>query len=82
MAALANYNRQAADLHAGRQPREEDSNDSLTVKDLANTYLTFQEEKARRGLITVAWFDDCLIWQRYLLFLFVRRGGIHKADPT
>ncbi len=54
MAALANYNRRTADLHAGRQPREEDSNDSLTVKDLANTYLTFQEEKARRGLITVA----------------------------
>ncbi len=54
MAALANYNRQAADLHAGRQPHEEDSNDGLTVKGLANTYLTFQEEKVRRGLITVA----------------------------
>lgn len=47
-------------MHAGRRPREVNPTDAVTVKDLANSYLLVQEEKARRGLITAAWFDDCL----------------------
>src|SRR3990172_12377960 len=60
MAALANYNRQAADLHAGREPRPAESRDVPTVKDLANSYLATQMEKAQRGSIAPAWFHDCL----------------------
>lgn len=50
MAALGDYNRQAADLHAGHQPREWDLGDTPTVKGLANSYLAVQEEKPQRGL--------------------------------
>ncbi len=39
-AALELYHKQAADLHTGRQPTV--STDALTVKDLANHYLTHQ----------------------------------------
>jgi len=57
-AAVAEYNRQAADLHAGRQPTR--SSATLSIEDLANQYLTTQQEKAKRGLITAVWFRDCL----------------------
>lgn len=53
------YNRQAADLHAGRKPRHHDA-DGTTIKDIANHYLANQQEKAKRGLITPAWFKDCM----------------------
>ncbi len=60
MVALGNYTRQAADLHAGRKPRELDVHDKPSIKDIANSFLAMQKEKAERGLITPAWFDDCL----------------------
>ena len=60
MAALENYNRQAADLQAGRRPRPPESPAGPTIKDLANAYLSMQHEKAERGLITPSWLRDCL----------------------
>lgn len=59
-AALTNYNRQAADLHEGRDPRPAAVQDVPSVKDLANAYLAAQKEKCSRGLIDARWFDDCL----------------------
>jgi integrase len=57
--ALDEYTRQAADLHAGRKPRLH-RQAGTTLKDIANHYLESQQEKAKRGLITPAWFKDCL----------------------
>jgi len=56
--ALEEYNRQAADLHAGRVPAMRAS-DRLTVKELANAYLATQKAKAERAMISPHWFDDC-----------------------
>ena len=65
MASPADYNPQAADLHPGRHPCEADSNGSVTIKDDPDTYLEFQEERPRRGLIASAWLDDCLTHLQY-----------------
>ena len=59
-AALTNYNRQAGDLHEGREPRPAAVGDVPSVKDLANAYLATQRDKCGRGLITPRWFDDCM----------------------
>ena len=59
MAALQNYNNQAADLHAGRQPRVRALGDTPTLKDLGNSYLAAQAEKAKRELITASYFSYC-----------------------
>lgn len=59
VAALDHYNRQASDLHAGRQPRASSPSDVPTVKELGNTYLAVQAEKASRGLITASYFNYC-----------------------
>lgn len=56
--ALAEYTRQAADLHAGRVPAMRGS-DAPTVREVANAFLATQRAKAERGLITAIWFDDC-----------------------
>lgn len=57
-AALDEYNRQSADLHAGRKPAMRLS-DKVTIKDVANAYLATQKAKAERSLISPQWFDDC-----------------------
>lgn len=59
-AALDNYLRIATDLHAGRQPRQSSlSGDEITVKDVCNHYLTYQQNRVDTGEITPQWFDDC-----------------------
>jgi integrase len=60
LAALDEYNRQAADLHAGRLPRRHRDDDVSSVKDLANSYMSMQSEKVDRALITPTHFDNCL----------------------
>lgn len=57
--ALDEYTRQASDLHAGRKPRRIRDCDP-TLRDVANHYLACQQEKAKRGLITPAWLNDCM----------------------
>lgn len=57
--ALDEYTRQAADLHAGREPRRGQGH-GTTIRDLANHYLAAQHAKAKRGLITPVSFKDCL----------------------
>ncbi|HUT01440.1 MAG TPA: tyrosine-type recombinase/integrase [Thermoguttaceae bacterium] len=58
--ALDSYFRQAADLHAGRQPRPSTlSADALTVKDVCNEYLTHQFRKVEAGEIGPRWLEDC-----------------------
>ncbi len=51
MAVLGEYNRQAADLHAGRTPSPKDSV-KPTTKDIAKADLSAQKAKAEHGLIT------------------------------
>ena len=83
MAALEHYNRQAADLHAGRQPRPSDSGETPTVKDLANSYLASQQEKADRELIALSSFRDCLsAIQRFVRFVGKNRrwDDLRPAD--
>ena len=59
-AALANYLRVAADLHAGRQPRSSTlSGEAVTVKDVCNYYLTAQLRKTEAGEIGPRHFEDC-----------------------
>jgi integrase len=59
-AALANYLRVAADLHAGREPRSSTiSAEGLTVKQLCNHYLTYQHRRSQAGEIGPRWFEDC-----------------------
>ncbi len=59
--ALEKYHRLADDLHAGRQPHvSKVSSDGLTVKEVANEFLSHQLKRAESGEITARWFDDCL----------------------
>ena len=59
-AALDNYLRVAADLHAGRQTTKGTlSQDRIIVKDLCNQFLTYQFRKAEVHEITTRWFEDC-----------------------
>ncbi len=56
-AALELYQKQADDLHAGRTPRA--SSDGLTIRDLANAYLTGKQDLLDNGEITPRTFADC-----------------------
>ena len=67
------YNRQAADLHAGRTAPPKNS-DKPTAKDIVNTYLSAQKTKVEHGLITARWFDDCLRTMKdFASFVGIRR---------
>src|SRR5262249_2416544 len=50
-AALAEYNAQAADLHAGRTPRADP--EAVTVKVAANAFLTHKADKRDAGELSV-----------------------------
>jgi hypothetical protein len=59
-AALANYLRVAADLHAGRQPSPVNLHpEGPTVKDACNHYLNCQFQKVQGGEIRPTSFEDC-----------------------
>jgi hypothetical protein len=49
-AALANYLRVAADLHAGREPASVSSRE-VTVKEMGNAFLASQRERVSTGQI-------------------------------
>ena len=55
--ALERYHKQAADLHAGHSPTivVED----VTVKQLVNSYLGYQQDKVGSGEIGARHFEDC-----------------------
>ncbi len=55
-AALAKYQEQATDLHAGRTPRA--AGDGLTVRDLCNRFCSAKEDAANNGEITRRTFLD------------------------
>ena len=60
-AALDNYLRVAADLHAGRKPLENTlPSGEMTVKNITNQYLTYQAHRVENHEITPRWLDDCL----------------------
>ena len=64
--ALGNYLRVAADLHAGRQPKESSlSPDGVTVKEVANHFLTEQMRRTENKEIGAIWFHDCLNTARH-----------------
>ena len=74
--ALDSYLRVAADLHAGRQPRESNlSPGLLMVKDLCNHFLTYQLQKVEGHEISARWFEDC----RRVLDSFAHFVGPHRA---
>ena len=55
-AALSLYEKQAADLHAGRKPRED--HDGLTVSDLVNHFLTAKRHLVDTGeMVERTWQD-------------------------
>jgi len=59
-AALGNYLRVAADLHAGRQPPLVNLHpEGLTVKDACNQYLNYQFQKVQSNEIRPSTFEDC-----------------------
>lgn len=72
-AAMEQYTREAADLHAGRKPNLFKA-EGTTIRDIANNYLAAQLEKAKRGLIRPASFNDCLQTVR----AFVRTVGAER----
>ena len=55
-AALALYNQQRDDLHAGRTPRQ--PNGHFTIRDLLNRFLTAKQHLASSGEITARTFAD------------------------
>ncbi|HOW73642.1 MAG TPA: tyrosine-type recombinase/integrase [Phycisphaerae bacterium] len=58
--ALKRYLALAADLHAGRQPQASRlSPEGLTVKDVCNSYLSWQKGKMEVREIGERWFEDC-----------------------
>jgi len=73
-AAVQNYLRVAADLHAGRQPRPTISLDGVTVKEVCNHYLAFQLQKLEAGEISPRWFEDC----RRVVEKFARLAGLNR----
>lgn len=59
-AALQNYLRVAADLHAGREPPSVRlPAEGVTVKQVCNHYLTYQHRRSQGGEIGHRWFEDC-----------------------
>ena len=56
MAALAKYEEQAVDLHAGRTPRVKGA--GLTLRDLANKFLTHKQQRVRTGELSPVSFKD------------------------
>lgn len=59
-AAHQKYLAEAADLHAGRQPRMSIvSGEGLTVKEICNEFLNWQKGKMDTGEIGPRWFEDC-----------------------
>jgi len=70
---MEQYTREAADLHAGRKPNLFKA-EGTTIRDIANNYLAAQLEKAKRGLIRPASFNDCLQTVR----AFVRTVGAER----
>lgn len=75
-AALDNYHRNAAALHAGQSivvARE----DEFTLKELGNEYLAYQMERVNGGQIGLRWFEDC----RRVVRHFVKALGTTR-DPA
>jgi len=58
-AAYERYLREAAQLHAGLDRSSIVEPTSLTVKDIANHYLAYQDQRAQAGEITAIHFEDC-----------------------
>lgn len=59
-AALADYHRVAADLHAGRKPKDRSLlAEAVTVKDVCDHYLTYQLRRAEAAEISASRFHDC-----------------------
>ena len=56
MAALAKYQEQAVDLHAGRVPRAK--SDGLTLRELANKFLTSKRHQVGAGELSPVSFKD------------------------
>ncbi len=54
--ALKRYQAEAADLHAGRQPKSRVPTGGLTIKEVADAYLHSQHAKAQTRTITKRWW--------------------------
>jgi integrase len=68
----------AADLHAGRSLPQKIGSDGLTVKELANHYLGYQEHRIEGGEITARHFRDC----REALDMFMKSVGRMTPVPA
>jgi integrase len=72
--ALQRYLDQAGDLHAGRAPKPDISNNGITIFSLCNLYLEHQEAKVQVGELTARHYDDQISSLRVL----VRFLGRHR----
>ncbi|MFH0982636.1 MAG: hypothetical protein V2A79_14020 [Planctomycetota bacterium] len=76
-AALANYLRVAADLHAGRLSTNV-SSPALTVKELGNEFLAYQSDRVSSNQIGARWFEDC----RRVIRQFAKNVGVSRPVPS
>jgi integrase len=57
--ALAEYERVKNDLYAGRDPRPVVDDESLTLKELANRYISERELEVAAGRLNADWHQQC-----------------------
>jgi integrase len=79
-AALALYQEQRDDLHAGRKPRPKAS--GLTVLELVNRFLSDRGAKVNSGELSARTLGDCLRTCEGLLKAFGRSRLVDDLDPT
>src|SRR5262245_15286135 len=78
-AALKKYFDQKDDLHAGRDPRRQD--DSLTIRDLCNEFLTAKKHQQDAGELSSRSFRDYYRVCETLLKFFGRAWPVASLRP-
>jgi integrase len=78
--ALAEYERQADDLHAGRTPREED--DGLTIYLLCARFLSTKKHLRDTGELSPHTFNDYTLVCKLLLKVFGRQRPVADLRPN
>ena len=82
-AALQRYLRVAADLHAGRRPREETiATEGPAVKQVCNQYLPHQFPRADSGGIFTRWFGSCRAVVEHLARCMGPGGRLADVGPA
>ncbi len=80
--ALALYNAQSKDLHAGREPLPYRivNNDDLELRDLCNEFLKSKQRKLNAGEITISTYDGHRLTTDLLIRFFGRKQKINDLN--